>query len=200
MDGFNERTRREFQEFADAFNNQYFQDKGTKKESYYDEPEPLSSYNQVFGVDYDPQKDAARALQQISAGPMERVRKVRSTAAPSQPRVLVPLQREMVKIRKLLRHQELLRGTQNAYARMEDERAVRRALSYKPPARRLTIPKTDFGGVGIDMYDVPEIVGSAGMATNQPYEPTSFKDHSLITGRGMLGANGEAQKASPYFF
>lgn len=193
MEEFNERTKKEYEEFAEAFREQYAK--------YKDPDERPPDYDDIFGRrENKNEKDVARALNIISGGPREKIRRARSKAAASQPNIIVPMQRELVKLRKEARHDVLKQGTLNAYIRMNEERETRRDLSYRPPARKVIIPKRDFGGVGIDTNDVPAVVGTAGMPTNQPLVETAFKDHSLITGRGMLGSNGEVTKSSPNFF
>lgn len=137
-------------------------------------------------------------LDKVMGGAGEVVRRQALSAPLANPALTIPMQREMVNIRRSQRSQRLMDGTRNSYARMEREREKRRALSYKPMPRWAGMPKVD-RGVQPGEYDIPDRVGTAGESNIiETVVPTGFKDYDVVVGRGTLG--NEPGKAKPFFF
>jgi len=111
----------------------------------------------------------------------------------------VSLNRLAIQMRNEERAARMRMTTHAVYSNMEDERELRRLRSFRPAARTNTLKtKEEKQSVGIDNGDIPQFVGTAGMASNNIATPSAFKDPTLITGRGILGVTGN--KAKPYFF
>ena len=172
------------------------------KEGFFTKEEPTSfkSFFEDKNNLKEKKKNTLTPLDLIQGGANAWVRKNATEAKKSNPREIIFLQRELIKIRNRERAIKMNRETKNAFDRMEAQKIKRRGLAYKPQARKATASKSDYQKDGFGTGDNPELVGTAGEATNQPDKATSFKDHSRIIGRGMLGVRGEVRKSDPNFF
>lgn len=138
-------------------------------------------------------------LDKFQGGFTQRMRNKALSAPHPKIKQRVSMNRLAIQLRNEERAARMRMATHAMYSNMEDERELRRLRSFRPAPRQATLKtKTQMQAIGIDNGDIPELVGTAGMESNQLPVPTSFKDHELITGRGIKGVNGT--KTKPFFF